>query len=404
MTNWVAIRLMFYPVEFRGVKVPGMEKVSEFLPRKLQRIPGVMEGKFGWQGIVPSRAAKMGSIAYDNSVDKVASQREFYQQLDPGAVSSYVVTRGKADIFALVDRIIQREHPDLWLDTPQRVKEVVYNQVEVRLPDVTDRLLQRTGENIDELMNVKMMIINHLEENPRLLNKMFLEVGDRELKFLVNSGFIFGTLLGCLSVPLFVYVDAWWVLPVAGAGVGYLTNYIAIKAIFSPVQEHKVGPFRIQGLFIKRQDESVEKYASIVAREVLTVENVARHLLYGPKSDRTRKMIRDSLRPEVDRSVGVAEPLVRAVTGDERYESIRESMSTEPIDYAYDLMKDSQLNRERSQRMEELIAEEMKKLPPEEYVKMLRPAFEEDEWLLIAVGAVLGFAAGWLQLLVVTAL
>lgn len=404
LTNWVAIRLMFYPVEFRGIDVPGMEKISEFLPRKIQRIPGVMEGKLGWQGIVPSRAAKMGSIAYDNSVDKVASQQEFYKQLDPGAVSSYVVTRGKADIFALVDRIIQREHPDLWLDTPQRVKEVVYNQVEVRLPDVTDRLLQKTGENIDELMNIKMMIINHLEENPRLLNKMFLEVGDKELKFLVNSGFIFGTLLGCFSVPLFVYVDAWWVLPVAGAGVGYLTNYIAIKAIFSPVQEHKVGPFRIQGLFIKRQDESVEKYATIVAREVLTVENVARHLLYGPKSDRTRKMIRDSLRPEVDRSVGVAEPLVRAVTGDERYESIRESMSTEPIDYAYDLMKDTQLNRERSQRMEELIAEEMKKLPPEEYVKMLRPAFEEDEWLLIAIGAVLGFAAGWIQLLVVTAL
>ncbi len=404
LTNWVAIRLMFYPVEFVGVKVPGMQKLSRFMPRRIQRIPGVMQGKVGWQGIVPSRAAKMGSIAYDNSVDKVASQQEFYQQLDPGAVTSYVVTRGKADVFALVDRIIQREYPDIWLTAPERVKELVYNHVEERLPQVTGNLLDKTGENIDELMNVKMMIINHLEENPRLLNRMFLEVGDRELKFIVNMGFVFGTFLGCFSIPLYVYVDAWWVLPLAGAGVGYLTNYIAIKMIFSPVHERKIGPLRIQGLFIKRQEESVETYAAIVAREVMTVENVARHLLYGPKSDRTRKMIRDSLRPEVDRSVGLAEPLVRAIAGDERYEAIKYSMSTEPVDYAYDLLKDRQLNEERSVRMEQLIAEEMKKLPPEEYVKMLRPAFEEDEWLLIAVGAVLGFVAGWLQLLVVTTL
>jgi hypothetical protein len=34
---------------------------------------------------------------------------------------------------------------------------------------------------------------------------------------------------------------------------------------------------------------------------------------------------------------------------------------------------------------------------------MLRAAFKEDEWLLIGVGAALGFVAGWIQLLVVTA-
>lgn len=403
MTNWVAIRLLFHPVEFRGVEVPGLAKLATHMPRKIQQIPGVMEGKLGWQGIVPSRGAKMGSIAYDNSIEKIASQREFYEQLDPAAVSSFIVTRGKRDIFALVDRIIGREHPEMWGDAPDRVRDLVFDHVERRLPDVTQHLFDRTGDHIDDLSDVKMMIIRHLEENPRLLNRMFLEVGDRELTFLVNSGLIFGTLLGAFSIPLFLYVDAWWVLPVAGAGVGYMTNWIAIKAIFRPVHPHRIGPFNVQGLFIKRQDESVDTYASIVANEILTVENLGDHMLTGPKSDRTRKMIRDSLRPEIDRAVGVAEPLVRAVTGDRRYESIRESLAREPIDQAMTLLGDPELNRERAERMEEMIAREMKSLPPEEYVQMLRPAFEEDEWLLIGVGAVLGFVAGWIQLLVVTA-
>ena len=31
------------------------------------------------------------------------------------------------------------------------------------------------------------------------------------------------------------------------------------------------------------------------------------------------------------------------------------------------------------------------------------PAFVEDEWMLILLGAVLGFVAGWIRLAVVTA-
>ena len=39
-------------------------------------------------------------------------------------------------------------------------------------------------------------------------------------------------------------------------------------------------------------------------------------------------------------------------------------------------------------------------LPPDEFEGMLRPAFKEDEWILIAVGAALGFVVGVLQLVV----
>jgi hypothetical protein len=46
----------------------------------------------------------------------------------------------------------------------------------------------------------------------------------------------------------------------------------------------------------------------------------------------------------------------------------------------------------------------MKVLPPTDYALMLRSAFKEDEWLLILIGAFLGFIAGWLQLLLVTAI
>jgi hypothetical protein len=37
-------------------------------------------------------------------------------------------------------------------------------------------------------------------------------------------------------------------------------------------------------------------------------------------------------------------------------------------------------------------------LPPDEFEAVLRPAFQEDEWILILVGAVLGGLAGLGQL------
>jgi uncharacterized membrane protein YheB (UPF0754 family) len=41
----------------------------------------------------------------------------------------------------------------------------------------------------------------------------------------------------------------------------------------------------------------------------------------------------------------------------------------------------------------------MQQLTPEEFEGMLRPAFKEDEWSLIIVGAVLGFLVGEMQIL-----
>jgi len=404
VTNWVGIRLLFYPVEFVGVRVPGLAQVATLLPAKLQSIPGVVEGKLGWQGIVPSRAAKMGSLAADNGVSRIASQREFYEAFDPDAIADHVVATAGDDVHDLVDEIIRREHPQFWDDLPAPVREAVHARVDAQLPAVTARLTEAIGEDIDDLLDLKLMIINHLESNPRLLNRLFLEVGDRELRFLVNSGFVLGTLLGCLSIPLFVVVDAWWVLPVSGVFVGYFTNFIAIKAIFTPTEPRPVGPFTLQGLFVKRQAEAAETYAAVIADDVITLPNLARNLLTGAQSDRTRKLVADALRPAVDEAVGIAGPLVRVTTGDREYAAIRESLATEAVDVGFEPLDDEAFAAARSDAIQRLIAERMRALPPEDYVVMLRSAFEEDEWLLIGIGAALGFVAGWLQLLMVTAL
>src|SRR3954471_17158067 len=123
VTNWTGVWMLFEPVKFAGVKVPGLAKIVRAMPRKIQQIPGIMSGGLGWQGIVPSRAAKMGSIAVDKGIAKVGGAKEFYEQLEPERVAEHILESARGDIRGMVERTMRRNHPDLWNDLPPRLRE-----------------------------------------------------------------------------------------------------------------------------------------------------------------------------------------------------------------------------------------------------------------------------------------
>jgi uncharacterized membrane protein YheB (UPF0754 family) len=401
LTNLSGVWMLFYPVHFAGFRMPGLKSLAELLPRKIQQIPGVMHGGVGWQGIIPSRAAKMGSIAVDKGIAKVGSPADFYQQLEPDKIAEHIIESSRGDMYDVVERIMLREHPRLWRDVPDRVREAVHSRVQQQLPDIVRTVTDDIGTNINQLLDVKLMVIKRIEEQPELANRIFLEVGRRELRFMVNFGFFFGFLLG---IPVAFITQAlpgqWWVLPICGVIVGYTTNWMGLWMIFQPVEPRKIGPFKIQGLFLRRQREVAEVYSKIIADDIVTIGNIGDELLKGPRADRTRQMIETSLRPALDRAVGMARSAVKVAVGATAYERIRESVATEAVDYTMTPLTDVDFNERQSAAVRKLVAERMRELPPADYSEMLRSGMREDEWLLLLHGAVLGFGAGCLHLLI----
>jgi uncharacterized membrane protein YheB (UPF0754 family) len=399
VTNWTGVWMLFYPVHFAGFKVPGLAALTHLFPRRIQQIPGVGQGGIGWQGIVPSRAAKMGSIAVDKGIAKLGGPRDFYEQLDPEAIAEQILATARGDVHDVVERIMERERPQLWHDLPPRVRAAVHARVPEQLPQIVHAITEEIGMHVDQLVDLKLMVIHRIEANPALANRIFLEVGRKELRFIVNFGFFFGLLLGIPTALLTVLVlTQWWVLPIAGVLIGYTTNLLGIRMIFEPVRPRRVGPFNIQGLFLKRQPEVAGVYADIIADDIVTMSNMAEDLMYGPNSDRTRQMIETALRPAVDRAVGRARPAVRAAVGRREYDAIRSSVAVEAADYTVAPLADADFNRSQSRGIREFIASRMRRMGPEDFSEMLRTAVREDEWLLYLHGAVLGFGAGLLHL------
>ena len=160
--------MLFYPVQFKGVRVPGLTGDPQLLPRKVQQIPGVTHGGVGWQGIIPSRAAKMGSIAVDKGIAKLGSPRTSTSSSSPTRSPSTSSTTARDDIRDVVERIMEREHPQLWDDLPPRVREAVHERVQEQLPDIV-RIGHRRDRRRTSIscMDVKLMVIRHIEEQPR---------------------------------------------------------------------------------------------------------------------------------------------------------------------------------------------------------------------------------------------
>jgi uncharacterized membrane protein YheB (UPF0754 family) len=400
LTNWTGVWMLFYPVRFAGFHVPGLARLARLLPRRIQQIPGFMQGGVGWQGIIPSRAAKMGSISVDKGIAKLGSPSDFYRRLDPERIAEHICRTAQDDIRDVVDRVMEREYPDTWNGMPKRVREAVHARVQQQLPDIVRSLTAEIGEHIDQLLDIKLMVIRRIEENPEMANRIYLEVGRKELRFIINFGFFFGLLQG---IPLIFITEAfpyWWVLPSGGVIIGWVTNWVALWMIFEPEEPKRIGPLKLHGLFIRRQPEVSEVYGELIAEDIVNLRNIGDELLHSPRADRTRQMIEDAMRPAIDRAAGPARLAVQVALGSSQYETIRESVATEAVDYTMTPLTDPEFNRRQSAAVREMIKDRMLELPYPDFSELLRSAMREDEWLLLLHGAVLGFVAGVIHLLI----
>jgi uncharacterized membrane protein YheB (UPF0754 family) len=398
LINWTGLIMLFSPVRFHGVTVPGLRQLSRVLPRKVQEVPGFLQGGIGWQGIVPARAAKMGSIAVDKAIAKLGTPAEFYQQLEPDRIAEHIVQVFQPDMPTMIEDIMAREHPNLWRDLPRPARQAVIARVQAQLPTVVRSITDEIGVHIDQLLDPKVMVIEHFRANPALVVRIFRDFGQKELNLMVAFGFIFGFLLG-IPVAIFDHwFGLWWLLPVLGVLVGWTTNALGMWLIFEPPEPKRILGIRWHGLFLRRQDEAAEVYAQIIADDVITLERIGDFLLDGPRGDRTRQMLATAMRPAIDQAAGPVRGAVRIAVGTKRFDSIRDAVATEAVDRTLTPFRDAEFSRRQADKIRTLVAVRTKELPPRDFVEMMRSAIKEDEWMLYAHGAIMGFAGGLIHL------
>lgn len=378
VTNFLAVKMMFYPIEFVGIKPI-----------------------FGWQGLIPMKRREMAEIEVELVLGKLLSVQELAGRIEPDKLFESIQRRLKQVLRRIVNEVMQESAPQLWASMPVQGKNLVYKRIEADIPNVVNKMVNDFKHNVDEILDIKELVVNHLVNEPELINEIFLTAGQKEFPFIEKSGLYFGFLFGIPTMLFWYFHQLWWILPLGGLAVGYLTNWIAIKIIFEPKRPINVLGFTIQGMFLKRQKEVSEVYSQIIENKLINSKNITDIVLHGSGSEQLLELIELHVNDAIERYVAIAQPYFALGVGSTKYYRMKElavkrifDNSDKYLFYAYEYAN-------KALRVGEDLCERMQALSPEEFEGVLRPAYQADEWKLILVGAILGMIAGFGQLYLV---
>ncbi len=378
VTNFLAVKMMFYPIEFVGIRPI-----------------------FGWQGLIPMKRREMAEIEVELVLGKLLSVQELASRIEPDKLTESIQRRLKQVLRRIVNEVMQESAPQLWASMPVQGKNLVYKRIEADIPNVVHKMVNDFKHNVDEILDIKELVVNHLVNEPELINEIFLKAGEKEFPFIEKSGLYFGFLFGLPTMAFWYFHQLWWILPLGGLAVGYLTNWIAIKIIFEPKQPIRIFGLTIQGMFLKRQKEVSEVYSQIIEDKLINSKNITDIVLHGSGSAQLLELIELHVNDAIERYVAIAQPYFALGVGSEKYYRMKQLAVQRIFDSSDKYLFYAHEYANQALRVGEDLCERMQALSPEEFEGVLRPAYQADEWKLIIVGAILGMMAGFGQLYLV---
>ncbi|WP_156994324.1 DUF445 family protein [Pseudonocardia acaciae] len=378
LTKLVAIEMMFKPIEFVGRK------------------------PFGWQGVVPRRAARMAGIATDTMTNQLITPAEIFGRLDPRRVAKEIEQPLVAAIDDITREVAAATQPDLWEALPDRIKDLIVARVRRQAPQLVEKVMQQVQTDIDSVFDLKGMVVTNLVRDKALLNKIFREAGHQEFRFIARVGAPFGFAIGVIQTVAWAVFREPLLLPAFGLITGWATDWLALRMVFRPMYPRKFfGLFTWQGLFFKRRAEVARDYGDLIAKEIITPRRVVEAVLNGPLSDRLFALVQREVHRIIDSQVGLARPLLVVAVGGRRYQRMKALVTLRVMERLPEAMAHVEDYATDAMDIRNTLMTKMQQLSAKQFERLLRPAFEQDEWILIATGAVLGFAVGELQILIV---
>lgn len=399
---WMALNMVFYPITFWGFHIGPLP--------------------VGWQGIVPRKAGRISGIITDNTLSKLGSLREFLDAMDPEDMARIIGEQVGFELEHLIDEVMIDRNAVLWENLPYSIKRRIYAQAHKQLPAVLRELVTELTMNVESLVDMRDMVVSQMEGDRRLMVRMFLKVGQKEINFIWHISALIGMFFGIFQMIVWFVVPWHWTVPFWAAVWGFLTNWIAIWMVFNPIEPHyvrylqlteltkdrkfpwikpvipRIGTYNVQGAFMKRQEEVSDVFASVVTEDLITLKSIMTEMMYGNKKDKTRRIVKRHINEIMET------PLVRTSLqlslGPREYAKLKTDLIDRSIEITMVPVCDPAFNASRAQKIYQMFRDRIRELTPKEFQNLLRPAFQEDEWILILLGGVTGFIAGTIHLFV----
>ncbi|MFE0024745.1 DUF445 domain-containing protein [Amycolatopsis sp. NPDC059021] len=376
VTKRVAIEMMFRPLEFVGVRPV-----------------------FGWQGVVPKHGGRMAAVATELLTANLLDVKEIFARIDPVIITRELEQPLLRAVDDIARDVLEKHQPRLWEAMPTLAQDLLIKQVQAGTPRLVRDFLDEIREHLDDVLDVQHMTVERLTRDKALLVRLIRETSRPEMAFIARMGIYFGFGLGLVQTVVWALTREPWVLPIFGGCIGLFTDWLAIKLIFVPREPVRVGRVIFQGKFQRRRAEVARQYGELIANEVLTVPNLLDAILRGPKSDRLVALVERLVAHAIDERASVAKPMLALAVGGRQLREIKHAAAEKALVQLPSTARHAEGYLTEAMDVAKMVEQRMLALTPIEFEGLLRPAFRQDEWKLIAVGGVIGFVVGELQVL-----
>eukprot|EP00930_Biecheleria_cincta_P071070 TRINITY_DN58625_c0_g1_i1.p1 TRINITY_DN58625_c0_g1~~TRINITY_DN58625_c0_g1_i1.p1 ORF type:complete len:603 (+),score=95.11 TRINITY_DN58625_c0_g1_i1:120-1811(+) len=400
---WLGIKMCFYPVEF---------------------VPRCGYPVFGWQGIVPRRAKTMAERACKIMIGKLLVIAEIVDQIDPEDFFRELHNVLWQTTTKVVDRLAASQCPSLWSQIPVTAQEEIKMKIMEMAPTKFQPVLDDIKEKSETIIDFEKMAVEILVKEKATLVEMFQKIGEREFTFVQHFSAVLGFILGVFQMFMWVLINAGsdeeeckpsnphshdfhcWagfvVLPTSGLIIGYLTNWLGINLIFRPVWPHIYcgGYVNFQGVFLKRQQEVSAKMTVMICKELVNAHRIVEYIL---GKEEIKAKVLDIFKGHVHGFISelteskVIGPVLRKLLPTNFLQSIEGDVVNGILEELPNHQKEIETYMDEKFDMVTMLTHRLSHLPPSEFEGMLHPVFQEDEWMVLLLGGVLGVLVGTLQ-------
>lgn len=184
------------------------------------------------------------------------------------------------------------------------------------------------------------------------------------------------------------------VLSLIGAGIGWITNYIAIKLMFRPLNPVSVGGIKLQGLIPKRKAELAKSIGQVVEQELLSMEDLIDKLMQEDNIAPVKNSMKYKIREVVEQKLpGILPGSIKSMIIsyiDNIVEQDGDRLILEFIENISD-KENSGIN------LSEMIEEKINSFELDKIEQIVVEIANKELKHIEAIGAFLGFAIGLVQ-------
>jgi len=187
-------------------------------------------------------------------------------------------------------------------------------------------------------------------------------------------------------------LTTWISVPLIGAFIGYVTNWLAVKMIFRPIKPRSFLGIRVQGLIGRRQKELAASIGKTVGTHLISHKDIVKAFNSIDFSSLISELLDKGLEAKVAQLRAL--PLIGGFLTQERVADIRQGLVDGILDHK-ELIRDRiEPAVEKSLDVRAMVAEKVAAFPVEKLEQLILEVSSRElraiEWLGGVLGALIG--------------